>query len=261
MGLRGCLVWQCAVTALISLVQIYAAVAALSSGALAGAVITVVTLALLLILCISGRIARAGVLGVLGVGATAAGVIFFGFTDDILQWLATVFGKDTTLTGRTYLWGRASDLLAEHPLVGKGFGAFWQQGNLDAEGLWQFAHIMDREGFNFHSTLYDVLVSLGWVGMIVFGLTLVAGLALVAADYVRRPTLLSCFWLSMAVYLLIRMPVESIGINEFYFSTVLLFALLGSAGGRIDPMAVAPTFQALPSWRRDFARASDASVS
>jgi hypothetical protein len=32
----------------------------------------------------------------------------------------------------------------------------------------------------------------------------------------------------MAVYMLIRLPVECIGLNEFYFSTVLLFALLGA---------------------------------
>jgi hypothetical protein len=42
----------------------------------------------------------------------------------------------------------------------------------------------------------------------------------------------------MAVYLLIRMPVESIGFNEFYFSTVLLFALLGSATGQARAIAV-----------------------
>jgi hypothetical protein len=32
----------------------------------------------------------------------------------------------------------------------------------------------------------------------------------------------------MAVYMLIRMPIESIGLSEFYFSTVLLFVALGS---------------------------------
>jgi exopolysaccharide production protein ExoQ len=243
MGMRARQLWQCLAAALVSLVQIYAVGAALSAGALAGAAIAIATLGLLLLLCLAGRLVRGAVLGVIGVGATAAGVIFVAFTGEVLEWLATVSGKDMTLTGRTYLWGRARDLVAEKPLLGKGFGAFWQQGNLDAEGLWQFAHITDREGFNFHSTIYEILVTLGWIGMIAFGLTLLVGLALLAADYVRRPTLLSCFWLSMAVYLLIRMPVESIGINEFYFSTVLLFALLGSAVNRKRAIAGAENFR------------------
>ena len=261
MGLRSRSVLQCAITAAVAAVEIYAVVAAQSAGALAGTAIALATLGLLLLLNVVGRAARATVIGVIGVCATSIAVIFIAFTGDVLEWLATAFGKDVTLTGRTYLWGRARDLLAENPVFGKGFGAFWQQGNLDAEGLWQFAGITNREGFNFHSTVYDVLVSLGWIGMIIFGLMLIAGLALVAADYVRRPTLLACFWLSMAVYLLIRMPVESIGFNEFYFSTVLLFALLGSATGQARAIAVPERGYSSPSWDAGSLNAGDSSAS
>jgi exopolysaccharide production protein ExoQ len=260
MGLRRRSLLQCAIAAAAAAAEIYAVVAALSAGALAGSAIAIATLGLLLLLSVAGRSMRATVVGVIGVGATAAALIFVAFTSDVLEWLATAFGKDATLTGRTYLWGRARDLLVENRLFGKGFGAFWQQGNLDAEGLWQFAGITNREGFNFHSTIYDILVSLGWIGMIIFGLTLIVGLASVAADYVRRPTLAACFWLSMAVYLLIRMPVESIGFNEFYFSTVLLFALLASAAGPVRVIAGARKFHAQPAWRNGPVRAGGSSV-
>jgi len=260
MGLRGHSWLQCAITAAAAAVEIYAVVVAQSAGALAGSVIALATLGLLLLLSMAGPAARASIVGVIGICATSIAVLFVAFTGDVLEWLATAFGKDVTLTGRTYLWSRAQDLIAEKALFGKGFGAFWQQGNLDAEGLWQFAGITNRDGFNFHSTIYDILVSLGSIGMIIFGVTLIAGLASVAVEYIRRPTLAACFWLSMAAYLLIRMPVESIGFNEFYFSTVLLFALLGSANGQARAIADPERGYSSPLWRAYLPKADDSSA-
>lgn len=208
--------------------QVCLAVAAMSSGAIAGMIAGLIALVLLLVLCKTGATVRAVLIGTVGAGAIAVAILLGVSGSSILHWLASFFDKDPTLTGRTYLWFRAEELVAEHPFLGRGFGAFWQQGNLDAEGLWQFAQITSRQGFNFHNTLYDTLVSLGWAGAAVLGLTFTLALGRVARDYIARPTFLSCFWLGMAVYLFIRMPTECVGLIEFYFSTVLLFACLGS---------------------------------
>ncbi|MGH6877174.1 MAG: O-antigen ligase family protein, partial [Rhizomicrobium sp.] len=138
----------------------------------------------------------------------------------------------------TYLWSRARDLIAEHPLLGSGFGAFWRQGNLDAEGLWQFAGITARTGFNFHNTFYESLVGIGWVGTLILGFTFVVGLARLSGDYAERPRLLVCFWLGLAAYFFIRMPTECIGLNAFYFATVLLYATLGASRPAPGPMSL-----------------------
>jgi exopolysaccharide production protein ExoQ len=140
-----------------------------------------------------------------------------------------IFDKDTTLTGRTYLWERAYDLIRETPWIGRGFRSFWLQGNPDAEGLWQYAGITSRDGFNFHNTAVEILVHIGWVGLIVYGTVIVLALGFLVARFVTRPNLFICFWLSIFIYELVRMPIESIGFTEFYFSTVLLFMAMGSA--------------------------------
>lgn len=238
MALRARRPLQCLFAFCAAAVQSYVMVAALSSGALAGAGFAVATLLTLLLLRFFSRAVRAAIVGFLAFVLASVSVLFLVFTSDVLDWLATTFDKDMTLTGRTYLWARARDLVMGHPLLGQGFAAFWQQGNLDAEGLWRFGGITSRVGFNFHNTLYDTLVSLGWIGAAVLGLVFVIGLSKMAAGYVRKPTLLSCFWLSLASYLFVRMPTECIGLNEFYFSTVLLFALLGSAAGPAGAIAV-----------------------
>jgi exopolysaccharide production protein ExoQ len=228
-GLSGRRALQCGLALITGVAQVYATLAARSAGAVGGLIFALGVFALLLTFRKAGGRGRRVIVGIASVGAVVMAMTFLWFTDDVLTWLSVAFGKDVTLTGRTYLWERASELLLEHPLVGQGFGAFWQQGNLDAEGLWRFAHITDRTGFNFHNTAYDVLIELGWCGLLLFLVSVVKGFASVAAGYVRRPSMLNCYWLSVGAFLLVRMPIETIGIYEFYFSTVLLFAIFGSA--------------------------------
>ena len=220
---------QSAAAMVVLAVEIYSAILAKSAGALAALAVGLLIFVLLAALIKAGRRLRVAVVGFGGVSLLASAMIFLVFTGPIIDAVSSWFGKDVTLTGRTYLWARARDLVMEHPVFGQGFAAFWQQGNLDAEGLWQFAHIASRSGFNFHNTSYDVLVSLGWIGLILFALTLVIGLVKTAAAYVRRPSLLAAFWLAMGASMVARLPVETMGVYEFSFATILLFAMFGYA--------------------------------
>jgi exopolysaccharide production protein ExoQ len=74
-------------------------------------------------------------------------------------------GKDSTLTGRSYLWQRAHDFINEAPLLGVGYQAFWRIGNPPAEELWAFALVESGAGFNFHNLYLHVAVDLGYIGM------------------------------------------------------------------------------------------------
>lgn len=226
MGVKLRSVLQCAIAAAAAAVEIYATIAAVSTGALAGLAVATCVFFVMLAFAPAGRISRAAIVGIGGGVSALLAAAFVLFRGDMVQWAAQTFAKDSTLTGRTYLWSRAQDLIVEKPLFGRGFAAFWQHGNLDAEGLWQFAQITNRTGFNFHSTIYDCLVEVGWIGFLLFMATLLVGLAMLAVNYTRKPSVLASFWIAMAVLMLVRMPVESIGLSEFYFSTVLLFALL-----------------------------------
>ena len=226
---QGRNIFLCLAATAVGLVQLYATIAADSAGAMAGLAFAMVVFATALGLRRAGRQMRAAVMGFAGVTIASAGLFVLAFTNDILSWLSIAFGKDVTLTGRTYLWARAHELLLERPVIGRGFGAFWQQGNVDAEGIWRFAHIANRGGFNFHNTAYDVLVDLGWIGFALFLMTLVFGFWAVASGYIRKPTLFSCYWLAMGAFVLVRMPIETMGIYEFYFSTVLLYAAFAAS--------------------------------
>ncbi len=80
-------------------------------------------------------------------------------------------GKDSTLTGRTYLWGIALQMIALNPWAGIGFDAFWHAGDIRETQL-----IWDQFGMlkGFHNTLLEVLVALGVMGGMVFVITVMA---------------------------------------------------------------------------------------
>jgi exopolysaccharide production protein ExoQ len=206
--------------------QIYALIEARSAGALLGIAPAVACFIFLLAL----RPARLMMRLVATVFvALSAAVFAIAYGSSLVEDGMTLFDKDPTLTGRTYLWQRAADLIAEKPLLGKGFGAFWLQGNPDAEGMWRYAGIVERSGFSFHNTVIEILVVLGWMGIFVLGLVALTGVVVLLRRVMTRPNLPLCFWSSIAVYEFVRMPIEAIGTAPFYYSTVLLFAAFGAA--------------------------------
>ncbi len=104
------------------------------------------------------------VMGSLGTGFI--GLLFGGF-----EAVLSAFGRDASLTGRTYLWNQAFEIGGQQPLLGLGYNAFWIHGRLEAETLWQEFHITARTGFHFHNALIETYVGVGLVG-----LTLVAAM-------------------------------------------------------------------------------------
>lgn len=113
--------------------------------------------------------------GPLAFAAAAAVVIFAP------QVLEHASGRDATLTGRTDLWAETVGAIAERPVAGWGFQAFWLPDNPRAVGIWE------RIGWNApnaHNGFLDVTLGLGPLGL---ALTLaVVGQALVRGGRLLR---------------------------------------------------------------------------
>jgi exopolysaccharide production protein ExoQ len=131
-------------------------------------------------------------------------------------------GKDPSLTGRTFLWSRASEFIAIKPLLGLGYQAFWVQGHVEAEALWRYAQIETRAGFHFHNLYYETAVELGNLGVAILAVFLLgaSGRALYAG--LTRPGPVTAFLCALVVFFAMRVGVELDFLDPFSTGSFLL---------------------------------------
>jgi O-antigen ligase len=79
-----------------------------------------------------------------------------------------LLGKDPTLTGRSEIWDAVFRQVEQSPLLGFGFAAFWQKDSAPAQ--W----VRTQTGWpvpTAHNGWIDLIVQVGWIGAILFGIT------------------------------------------------------------------------------------------
>ncbi|ESQ80144.1 O-antigen ligase [Asticcacaulis sp. YBE204] len=110
---------------------------------------------------------RGGILSVLFVWAAATvsligGTLFFLMPEAIFKAL----GKDPTLTGRTEIWESLLRLSDKRPWLGYGYKAFWGPDSVPNKIVKMETH---WDVPSAHNGWLDLLVQLGWLGVILFG--------------------------------------------------------------------------------------------
>ncbi|MGG7518401.1 O-antigen ligase family protein [Allorhizobium undicola] len=138
------------------------------------------------------------------------------------------FGKDTTLTGRTYLWGQGIEAIKLNPLLGTGYQAYWVQGFAEAERLWFEFYIATRTGFHFHNTYIETTVELGLTGLLLLCILMLNALISTLRQMLtnaRDPEAATLFGLTLM--LLIRSFVEIDTLNPYQVGSFLLYFVVG----------------------------------
>lgn len=176
-------------------------------------------------------------LSVVGVLIAAATTQFW--VEPVFDLIIEASGKDQGLTGRVYLWAVGDKMIAENPVLGIGYSAFWQSDNLDAKLLGRIMGLADFTGFNFHNTVMDITVDLGYFGLAVT--ILMAVYASVSLLY--RATFVPHFSSICACALLafwtVKLPLEMIAFDPMNFNTVTMYAIF-AMGLRHDAASRSP---------------------
>jgi exopolysaccharide production protein ExoQ len=171
---------------------------------------------------------------VLVVGANAA--LGLGAMDAVLG----IFGKDSTLTGRTYLWQQGIEAARLSPVIGAGYQGYWVQGFPEAERLWEEFYIGSRSGFHFHNTYIETMVETGIIGTVLLCLVLLTGiighLKRVLHDR-RNPE--STVLFGLMALLLIRSFVEIDVMNPYQVGSFLMYF----AAGKLTIRSARQTFR------------------
>ncbi len=209
-------------TAPIALLSAYMLLASHSATSIAS--ITVV-LALVVLLASSKVLSRRyrRVVFVVGGGVIVVAIVA-ALNVGLMDFVLNMFGKDSTLTGRTYLWEQGWNAAQQSPLLGVGYAAYWVQGFSEAERLWNEFFITGRAGFHFHNTYIETLVELGYIGAVLISLILLRTLwghvsAVVFGTWRPEPVILA----GVMVLLLIRSFVEVDILNPYVMGSFLMY--------------------------------------
>lgn len=109
---------------------------------------------------------KAGI--VIGVIADVA-IVVFRVQEKLGLFIGTIFGKDTTLTGRTDLWDQALELIGIHFLYGKGDSYALNQYGWLTKTYWNDkTQILEDVYFVAHNQFLEVLVNGGIICLIPF---------------------------------------------------------------------------------------------
>lgn len=156
-----------------------------------------------------------------------ASILTIGISLDWLDVGFSLLGKDSTLTGRTFLWSEGLNFGMQNPLLGCGFYAFWVPGRPLAEVLWLKFDIAGRTGFHFHNTFIQSFVDLGIAGLGMLITILVMSL-MKSIRYVIKSgsSMLAFYALGMSVMFLMRAFVEVDIWGTFHAAILLFFSVL-----------------------------------
>lgn len=147
------------------------------------------------------------------------------WAEPVFDLIVEASGKDKGLTGRVYLWAVGDKMIEENPWLGMGYSAFWQSENLDAKVLGRLMGIVDYAGFNFHNTVKDITVDLGYFGLAVtFVMAAYASVSLLWRAALV-PHISSICAGALLAFWTVKLPLEMIAFDPMNFNTVTLYAI------------------------------------
>ncbi len=161
----------------------------------------------------------------------AASLILFGFLQfDAKDSILSALGKDSTLTGRTYLWETAERTMQEHPLLGVGADGFWRAEYGVANSIIRYFDYQSYVKFSFHNSYLENGVAFGYPGY--WATVFIAAWAIwrPGINWFRNQTTINAAFLILAVMVIFRTTTEIDLALEFTLTSSLLF--IGAA--RVD---------------------------
>jgi exopolysaccharide production protein ExoQ len=168
----------------------------------------------------------------------ALGILQINVYEEVLNLL----GKDSTLTGRTYLWDQARRLMAEHPLTGVGANGFWRPETGQANSILQYFSFETYTGFSFHNSYLENGVQMGFPGMYATIIVATWGLLSALRNWVVNQTIVNAFFLIVVILVVIRSNTEVDLAGELGITNILLMisAIRRDGSAALPPSATRP---------------------
>jgi exopolysaccharide production protein ExoQ len=174
------------------------------------------------------------VLFLLGVGFSLA--LVYGalvFVDQaVLDEFLGVFGKDTSLTGRTALWAAAGEQIEQNRYLGLGMEGFWYYDSGVAQTLNENDHKPFGTQLTFHNAYLEVGVHLGYIGLVFFITSLIWVVWQMLAKIVKKPDMVVAAFAVIVLVSMINTFTESVLWGPFDAQGTLFYVAGAAFAGR-----------------------------
>lgn len=164
-----------------------------------------------------------------------AAILVFGILEvNAGNSILALLGKDSTLTGRTYLWQQARDVMAAHPWLGVGANGFWRQEHGQANSIIEYFYYKSWVKFSFHNSYYENGVALGYPGFYMTIILATWALFNALRNWVQKQDLFNMGFATLAILIVIRSNTE-VDLALEFGNIILLYV---AAMRRNEPVAV-----------------------
>lgn len=153
-------------------------------------------------------------------GLTAGLVVFAGIG---MEGFFDLIGKDSSLTGRTFIWDGVWHIIAGRPALGHGYAAFWLENSRNVRAL---VELVQWDVPNAHSGYLEVLLQLGWMGMALVGLLALVTLGWAVAAALRGQVSRALWAVLVLAMVAVLNRTESVLLNPDFPMVFWLLALL-----------------------------------
>lgn len=142
---------------------------------------------------------------------TLAGALFFFnvLSPQVVDDFLALFGKDSSLTGRTDLWAAAKKIMSDRPVTGIGLEGFWQYNVGAAQTLVENDHKDYGTKLGFHSAYLEIGAHLGFVGLGLFIASVIWATSIISFTFLRNPNMVSGGFFTLMIVCLVNSFTES----------------------------------------------------
>lgn len=145
--------------------------------------------------------------------------------------ITELLGRTSTLSGRTTIWSGVLEAARDHPLLGAGWGAAWQEDVSVSATVRAYTSYSVTDA---HNGYLDVLVQLGFLGLACFLIFFTATIVR-ALNYALRGTTFGSLWPITTLTLLAIVNFSESRAHEFlgWFLIILLYSVTTESGSWI----------------------------
>lgn len=178
-------------------------------------------------------------------------LLAFGlFQIDAAETVLKALGKDSTLTGRTFIWDWGHRIMNEHPWTGVGANGFWRPEVGIARQITTYFYFEGFVRFSFHNSYLENGVQFGYPGYYATIFVAAWGLWCAVRNWLRNQTLINSFFLIISILIIIRSNTEIDLAMELGGTFILFFIAAVRRDEKDVPHIAAPRQPALAGLRK-----------